>query len=183
MRAYLAIPGVKATPQSAAVTASNWLNEDKHPDIALALEEILERRVARCQIDADKVLIELMHVAQVSIKDLYSEQGDLLPIHQLPDHIASAVESVQEEIIWGTIEDRNEDGEETRAPIGKLKRIKLHNKIRGITELIKHIPELQQTKRVELSGPGGAPIPVASTEMTEDEAMRLYTAALKGEEE
>ncbi len=64
-------------------------------DIAEAVAEGQAKALADAGLTATRVLEEMRRLAFVSIQDLFDTEGNLIPIHQLPRHVASAVASVE----------------------------------------------------------------------------------------
>ena len=64
-------------------------------DIAKAIQEKVGKLSIKTQMTAEMVIEELRKLGFVDVKKLYDENGDLLPIHELPDEIAACVSSVE----------------------------------------------------------------------------------------
>jgi phage terminase small subunit len=78
--------------QSAAVTASQLL---RFPKVAAAVDEALAARARRCDVTADRVLLELARVAYADPRDLFDATGRLKPPTALEDRIAPAVAGIE----------------------------------------------------------------------------------------
>jgi len=94
-------------------------------------------RFIRSQIDADKVLAQVHRLAFADIRDLYDASGDLIPIPELPDDLAAAIQSVK-------VSDRKVPGSGTGedALYEKITEYKLVDKRATNEMLLKHLGEL-----------------------------------------
>ena len=98
------------------------------PSIIERIAELHKEREERTQITADKVIKELAILALSDAKDYYDEEGNLLPIHQLPPHASKALAEVT------TRTEKGKKGE-TLAYIDK---IKTYDKKGALDSLGKH---------------------------------------------
>lgn len=97
--------------------------------------------------EAGRVLLEMMRLALANPKDLYDENGDRIPIHELPDDVAATISDVSVM---------------TRKDGSKRYKYKQWDKPRALSLVGKHFGLLKDV--IEHSGPGGGPIEVhAST--------------------
>lgn len=79
-------------------------------------------------ITADFVLHEFYKLAKVTARDLYKENGELIPPHELPVHIAAAISEIkQEEVAMA--------GGATKTKFS----YKLHSKVAALDALGKHV--------------------------------------------
>lgn len=62
--------------------------------IVEAINRAMASRAERTQVTADRVLTELGHIGFSNIKNLFDKDGNLLPMHMLPDDVAASVASV-----------------------------------------------------------------------------------------
>ena len=92
-------------------------------------------------IDPDRVLREAGRLAYSDIRQLYDEQGELLPIQQWPDDIARCVKSI--ESIRGNVD--KGDGK-----FDEVVKVQLWDKTGRLQDLMKHHGQL--TERLELGG-------------------------------
>lgn len=115
------------------------------PHIAEAIQAAMDERAKRTEITADRVLQELAKLGFSNMSDYYDESGNLIPPHQLPKHLAAAIQEVQEEQVGPAVK----------------RKYKLSDK-RGSLELLgKHLKLF--TDKVEHGGPNGGDIPLGIT--------------------
>lgn len=120
------------------------------PETIDAVRARTRDRAARLNITQDAVMAELGRVAMSDIRDLYDDKGNIVPVHALPDSIASAVASVEVNEANGTAL--------------QVRKIRMHSKMDALKTLLGQMAPA----RVEITGKDGAPlIP------TEDTARRL----------
>lgn len=110
----------------------------KDPIICGAVGRAIQERIWRCELDANRVIQELSTIAFANIKELFDEDGLLVPIHMLPDSIARAVQSVEVKTI------QTEDGSQVTTA-----KIKLEPKLTAIELLMKHMGMLDSKFQVE----------------------------------
>lgn len=65
------------------------------PHIIDRINELTARSLERTYFDADKITRELARLAFSNAKDYYDEYGEMIPIHQLSDDAAAAIQSVK----------------------------------------------------------------------------------------
>lgn len=121
-------------------------------DVAEAIAAAQAARAARTQVTADTVLQHLDVARRADLADLYDDAGNLKPIREWPliwrQGLVAGVEV--EELFEGRGEDREQ--------IGRLRKVKLADRVR-ITELIgKHVGVGAFRDRLEHTGPNGGPI-------------------------
>lgn len=63
--------------------------------ISSAIQAQMDKRAAKIEITAEKVLQEIAKMAFANVQDLYDEHGILKPISELPRDVAAAVQSVK----------------------------------------------------------------------------------------
>lgn len=68
------------------------------PDVQARVQELIEQRFSKVSITAERTMKELARIAYADIRDLYDENGDLLPVHMLPDDVAATVARIEVEI-------------------------------------------------------------------------------------
>ena len=111
------------------------------PIIKNEIKRLMKGRVEKLDLDADMVLKELMKLGFSNIQNLYDKNGDLLPIHKLPEDVAATITEVTEDQI-------NE--------VTVRRKYKIASKAESLKPLGKHL-KLFPNKH-EVSGPGGEPI-------------------------
>lgn len=63
--------------------------------VSAEIQAQMDKRAAKIEITAEKVLQEIAKMAFANVKDLYDEHGILKPISELPRDVAAAVQSVK----------------------------------------------------------------------------------------
>lgn len=81
-------------------------------------------------IDPDRALREAARLAYSDVRQLFDAEGNLLPVHQLPDHIAAAVASI--EVVKKNL--AAGDGQ-----TDQVHKIKLWDKPKNLEMLFKHL--------------------------------------------
>lgn len=104
----------KGTPQQLADRAYKMLRQ---PHVKAYLAERRRSDEEEFGLRKEAILRRLNNVATISVKALYDEAGQLIPVHQLPDDVADIISGIDlEELYSGR-------GSE-REPIGVLKKIR-----------------------------------------------------------
>lgn len=125
-RAALAI-GVPE--KSAAVYAARMLRNDK---VAAAIEAWKQRQQQRLEINAERVIDELVKLATYDPGNLYDKDGNRLPVHKLDDVTRAAVASVEDL----TTEEITEVGETvTRKTVARSQKLKMADKGQNLERL------------------------------------------------
>jgi len=115
------------------------------PDIAAAVQRNLAALQARCDITAERVLLELANVAYADVRRIFDPDGRLKQPKDYDAAIASAVVGI--EVATKTID----EGE-----VEYIHKIKLAPKVDALKTLAQHLGLLKMT----VTGPGGAPVNV-----------------------
>jgi phage terminase small subunit len=91
----------------------------KLPHIARMIKAAREDSLRRCELSVDKVISELMAVAFCDPAELFDDNGDMLPLKQIPKKFRTAIASIQQ--------------------IGDGKKITLWNKVEALRNLGQHL--------------------------------------------
>lgn len=134
----------------------------RNPEVILAIQARMRARAARSRITQDEVIAELGKIALSNVRDLYDADGNLLPVHQLPEEVAAAIAMIE------VVEGKNE--------VLSTKKVKLHDKKSALDTLAKHLGML--TEKVEMTGKDGAPLVPPSDD--KDVARRVAFLLAKG---
>ena len=103
-----------------------------HPGIKAAIDEKFQALQEKTEISAQKILAELWRVASIDIRQAYSPNGSLKPIHEMPEDIARAIAGVDvDELFEGVGRDREN--------VGLTKKIRFWDKVRALELLGKHL--------------------------------------------
>ena len=123
------------------------------PHIAAAIQKRMDALSKKTGVTAERVIEELAKLGFGNIKKIYTEDGDLTPIHKLPDEVAATITEVTEKVMKVAGEDRVVE-----------RKYKVADK-RGSLELLgKHLKLF--TERHELSNPDGSPLVPPTIEIT-----------------
>lgn len=131
----------------AEVTASKLLRVAK---VADAVAKAQAKRADRTGITQDRVLQELARIAFFDIRRLYHGDGTLKRPNELDDEAAAVLSAVE---VTETM-----SGEESA--VLTTKKAKVFDKGTALTLAMRHLGML--TDKIQHSGPGGGPIPVAT---------------------
>ncbi len=106
-----------------------------------AVNEAIQERSKRTQIDADDVINQLARMGFADIRQLFTPSGQLRSIHDLPDDIAAAVQSIK--VVTKTIPGKGDD----EAEVEYVHEVKLVDKVKPIELIGKHLKMF--TEKVE----------------------------------
>lgn len=104
----------------------------KSPVVQAALGKAVHERAKRFDVKAEDVLRELIAIGGANIQDLVDEDGLIIPLHELPRELATAIKSfkVVEKVVQG------DDGE----PITmRVSDVVFHDKLTALEMLAKHL--------------------------------------------
>ena len=121
------------------------------------------------QITQERILEEEARLAFVDVRFLFDENGDLLPIHKIPEDARRAIAGVEVT-----------DLEKVK---GVKRKYRLSDKGRALERISKHLG-LYAAKKHEHSGPGGGPIETKITDFpTEPKTIKEWEEQRKEAEE
>jgi phage terminase small subunit len=112
----------------------------KNVKVAAVIQENMNKRAARIEITADKVLQEIAKLSFANLQDFYNENGSLKEIHSLPRDVAAALSSTKINLTEACA----------------VQEIKLHDKKGSLELLGRHLKLF--TDKTELTGEGGGPV-------------------------
>lgn len=110
--------------------------------------ELREEMGKKFDVSRERIVQELAKLAYFDTKDLYDEEGNLLPIQTLPNSVSAAISGVEVNNTWGRLIDG------TPIVTGETKKVKLSDK-RAAMELLTKIMGYAAPIKTELSGPDG----------------------------
>jgi phage terminase small subunit len=103
------------------------------------VQELVEQRFSKVSITAERTMKELARIAFADIRDLYDDNGDLLPVHLLSDDVAATVSRIEVEIEAQEREGVDEDGEPTKKrTLVVTKKIRQSDKMAALALLARH---------------------------------------------
>lgn len=111
-------------------------------DIQERVQELIEQRFSKASITAERTMKELARIAFADIRDLYDDNGDLLPVHLLPDDVAATVARIEVEIEsrddGDAIADGAEPGSRASRTLIITKKIRQADKMAALALLARH---------------------------------------------
>lgn len=109
--------------------SAGW-SMSQRPEVQSRVAELVGRRFAKAAITADRVVLELARIAFADVRDLYDDEGNLLPPQDLPDDVAAVVSQIKVELAsHGKGEDRT---------VAAVIQVKMADKLGALTILAKH---------------------------------------------
>jgi len=78
-------------PRSAHVAGSRVLSK---PECKAYVQSVMNARAKRTNIDQDAVLNEIGKLAFSDVRSIFDQNGNLLPVHLLPDAVAASISSI-----------------------------------------------------------------------------------------
>lgn len=150
--------GYKARGNAAEVNASRLL---RNAQVQQAIQEALQARQQRTQIDADWVLKRLAAMADADLADLYGPDGALKPVAEWPEvwrrGLVAGVET----------EEIREEG----VSVGVIRKVKLADRMKSMELIGRHVTVGAWRDSLALTGKGGGP--VQTVNMTPDEFRKI----------
>ena len=120
--------------------------------VKAAVQEAMEARSERTQVDADWVLKRLHDEAEADLADIYYESGEIKPVNEWPaiwrQGLVAGVESSSTQI-----------GDEAVVTT-RVDKIKVSDRIRRIELIGKHVHVNAFVERKEVTGKDGGPVQV-----------------------
>lgn len=143
--------GFKGKRTSAAAEASKLL---KKPRIVDKIRTLMAERAERVQVESDEVLRELTRLGYSDIRELFDDDGNVLPVKTWPEHIARAVSAIEVDELF----EYHQRGfhcevcgrKATKELVGQTKKLKLWQKNHALELMGKH--KKLFTEKVEHSG-------------------------------
>lgn len=111
--------------RSAASTASEIL---KYPNVAALLAELNDKLKERAIVTKEQIAAELVKIGFSDIRQVFDAEGNLLPVHKIPDTAAAALAGVDVDQLWGMTEDG-------KSEIGQTKKVKMWDKLKALAQL------------------------------------------------
>jgi len=127
------------SPRTAKVQASRML---ANPRIKAEVDRVMGKALAKAEVTVDRVLNELANIAFSDVGEAFAPNGDLKPIHEMPETIRRALSGIDVDQLF---EGRGED----REHIGYTKKVRLWEKTKALELLGKHLK--MWTDKIEVS--------------------------------
>jgi phage terminase small subunit len=116
------------SPTSAASSGSRLLTYAK---IQARIQELMDERAKRVQVESDGILLELSRVGYSDVRGLYNDDGTVKHPTEWPTDLARAVASIE-------VEELFEGSGDSRTWIGYTKKVKFWPKNNALELLGKH---------------------------------------------
>jgi phage terminase small subunit len=129
----------KAKGRSAENAASRLLG---NVGIQEAIQERMDRRSERTQIDADYVLHRLAEIDQMDVADILNDDGSVKAVKDWPRVWRTYVSGMDLSEVW-------EGSGDDRQTVGMLKKIKWPDKVKNLELLGRHVGVQAFKERVE----------------------------------
>lgn len=126
---------------SARTTASDWLAK---PNVSARVTELADNLLDDILVSKEELIAESNKLAMFNPKDMYDEDGQLLPIHEMDDDVAI---SVQEMEMLGARVIKIKAGRDKRAAIEQG--LKMHNAFENHQEAGSGIINIQMDEKDE----------------------------------
>jgi len=110
----------------------------KNGKVQARIAQLKAKVEARIVFDKARVLDELARIALCDIKDAFTEEGALKPIHEIPEDVRRAIGGVQVDEERAALGDRGEQ------LVGQVKKVKFWNKHDALVTLAKHLRILEE---------------------------------------
>jgi phage terminase small subunit len=146
-RAYVThFNGSKAALQagySKATAPISAVELRRMPQIQERIRQLLKPREVEYEATRERTLQELCRIAYFDPRELYDDNGHLKPIKDLDAHVAAAISVIEEE-------SRTEGRDESTTEI-RLKKVRLHDKMKALEMLSKHLQLYSDAAQVQVN--------------------------------
>ncbi len=147
----------------------------KRPEVIERVAELMQEKaeVAKKEfaVDAAYVLRRIVEVDRMDISDILTDNDTLLPVSEWPQVWRQFISQFEVEDVFAGRGDE-------RLKMGLLKKLKWPDKIANLKLMGTHV-DVSAFKHVqELTGPGGGPVKLISSDMTPQEAAEAYAGTL-----
>lgn len=103
-------------------------------NIQVALKEAMDERARATGVTAESVLRQCRDLSFSDIRELFTKSGQLIPVHELSDAVAAAVQSV--EVVVRATGETDDDG---NREVEHVHKIRLVDKRASLDMLFKHL--------------------------------------------
>lgn len=104
----------------------------KNVEVQSFVEKARNEQAKRTGVTADTILFELLRIARSDLGQAFDDNGNLLPIKEIPEDVRRAISGVE------TFEEFDGHGVE-RVKIGETRKLKFWDKTRALELLGKHL--------------------------------------------
>ncbi len=109
----------------------------QNPSVSCLIRQLKTEQSKRTAIDADFVLGQLARIAAFDIRKLYGDDGELLPVKDWPEEIATIVAGLE-----------TEEMKPTGTVLGYVRKLKLPDRTRALELLARNLGLLKDVKIV-----------------------------------
>ena len=117
------------SPTGARANASRLIAKD---NVRWRINELISEELKKIKLDANFIIRELLKHATIDISDVYDDEGNLLPLYEMPEPLRKAIVGID-------IEEEYSGKGADRKIVGYTKRIKFTDKIKAIELLGRHL--------------------------------------------
>lgn len=116
---------------SASSLAQHYLAQEC---VQRELTRKINKNLERIDVSVESIIRELHRIAMTDTGDLYDDNGKLLDIKKMPEHVRRAISSIKTKEVWETLDKAK--GPEV---VGYTQEVKLWSKEKGLEMLGKHL--------------------------------------------
>lgn len=120
---YVGSPEANAGSQ-----AHKWL---QHPDVIAIIETRTASVVEQATLNTERWAKEMAAIGHFDPGELYDEDGELIPVHELPEHVRRAIASVEHETRM--------EGKGAERVAVTTRKIKFNDKNAALTNIGRHL--------------------------------------------
>jgi phage terminase small subunit len=131
--------------KSAASQGSRLLKNRKVADRIQGLRRQIQERHA---VTVERILQELARVGFVDISEAFDDDGNLLPLKQMPEDVRRAVSAIDFEEIF-ELQPKEQGRGMTKVHVGNMHKLKFNGKIEALKLLGQHLEMFTEKVKVE----------------------------------
>jgi len=128
-------------PADAWKVSKNLLS---NPKVQKVIQRHMDARQARSEVTVDRVVLELWRIASADPGELYNAEGNLKPIHEIPEELRRAISHIQ---TYEEYEGRGSD----RVHIGSTKKVLLWDKLKALELLGKYLKIFFDSPKIQVN--------------------------------
>lgn len=140
----------------------------KYVNVAALLAELNDKLKERAIVTKEQIAAELAKIGFSDIRQVFDADGNLLPVHEIPDNAAASLAGVDVDQLWGATP-------EGKAPIGETKKVKMWDKLKALSQLTDLYGYNMPSKVAQTTKDGED----AKTELTDSQLDKLLNAITK----
>lgn len=121
------------------------------------IQRLMEDRLVRLELDADAIVNEVVRMAHCSVQDLYDDNGNIIPIQDLPRHVAACIQSMD------VREDRETGG------IYDIRKIRLYDKLSALKLMLQHLGLISPDGATQINVQVNNAVDIDTTTLTDEQ--------------